>query len=69
LEIGIPTNALDLLRLPINMTRGEYLALLSNGISNMAQLWAASTELLERILGKDRAHELERFRPKAAAAS
>lgn len=69
LEIGIPTKALDLLRLPISMTRGEYLALLTNGISYMAQLWAASTELLERILGKDRAHELERFRPKAAAAS
>lgn len=61
LEIGIPANALDLLRLPISMTRGEYLALINNGILKVAHLWGTSRELLERILGKDCAHDLERF--------
>lgn len=69
LEIGIPAYALDLLRLPITLTRGEYLRLAEQRILNPAQLWAAPTELLTSILGKDRVNELERFRPKEAAAS
>jgi len=69
LEIGIPAKALDLLHLPMSMTRGEYLALMNDGILNVAHVWATPAELLERILGRDRAHDLERFRPKAAAAS
>ena len=34
LEIGIPEQALDLLKLPVQLERGEYLGLISKGITN-----------------------------------
>lgn len=67
LEIGIPARAIELLRLPLTLTRGEYLALAARGMSNTAQLWAAGKDSLIAILGKDRGQQLERFRPKTAA--
>jgi helicase len=67
LEIGIPAKAIDLLRLPLTLTRGEYLALAARGMLNPAQLWAADKGSLIAILGKDRGQQLERFRPKKAA--
>jgi replicative superfamily II helicase len=67
LEIGIPANAIELLRLPLTLNRGEYLGLVANGIANLPQLSVASKESLERILGKARAGQLEQFRPKATA--
>lgn len=67
LEIGVPVNALELLRLPLTLTRGEYLALATNGILSPGQLWASSKESLAAILGNTRTEQLEKFRPKAAA--
>jgi ATP-dependent DNA helicase len=67
LEIGIPANALELLRLPLTLTRGEYLALVSNGILNPAQVWAVPRNRLITILGNALTEQLETLRPKAAA--
>jgi hypothetical protein len=67
LEIGVPANTLELLRLPLTLTRGEYLALAANGILSPTQLWASSKETLAAILGNTRTEQLEKFKPKATA--
>ena len=64
LEVGLPSTVIDLLEIPIPLTRGEYLNLAGNGLLNLTQMWAASPELLSKCLGEARAKELERFRPK-----
>lgn len=64
LEIGLPAEGIDLLDLPLTLTRGEYLNLLKSGVRNAGELWSSSPDLLERSLGKERAAQLERFRPK-----
>jgi len=64
LEIGLPAEGIGLLDLPLPLTRGEYLNLLKSGVRNAGELWSASPDLLERSLGKERAAQLERFRPK-----
>ncbi len=69
LEIGIPAEGIDLLQLPLPLTRGEYLNLLRNGVRNAGELWSGSPELLVRSLGKERAAQLERFRPKPEPAA
>jgi helicase len=65
LEIGLPPNAIDLLRIPVPLTRGEYLSLATIGIRNPEEAWAVSPESLITCLGKRRADQLERFRPAA----
>jgi hypothetical protein len=64
LEVGLPASAIDLLRLPLPLTRGEYLALLARGISTPAQFWAATPEVRLDSLGKTRAHQLEQYMSK-----
>lgn len=51
LEIGLPAQALGLVDIPVALTRGDYLALLSAGIQNPAQVWQRSDEQLSLILG------------------
>ncbi len=63
LEIGLPAEGTGLLDLPLPFTRGEYLNLLKSGVRNAGELWAASPDLIESSLGKDRAAQVERFRP------
>jgi helicase len=41
LEVGIPAEGIELLDLPLPLTRGEYLNLLKNGIRNADGLWSA----------------------------
>jgi replicative superfamily II helicase len=55
LEVGLPQDALDLLRLSERLSRGEYLALRSAGIRTCAQVAAASKQLIEQLLGKKKA--------------
>lgn len=62
LEVGLPSEALDLLEIPVLLTRGEYLTLLRNGTMNVADLWALSKDGIDGILGQARAKELEAFR-------
>lgn len=67
LEVGIQTTAIDLLSLPLALTRAEYLALARNGLSNSDRVWAAPKDSLDAILGKARAERLEGYRPEVPA--
>ncbi len=58
LEVGVPADALPLLELPIPLSRGEYLALFSEGLTTSAAVWAAAPERLETVLGKARVSDL-----------
>jgi helicase len=51
LEIGLPAQGLGLTAIPADLTRGDYLALLSGGIQNPDQLWQRSDEQLKQLLG------------------
>lgn len=64
LEVGLPADALDLLEIPVPMTRGEYLALYNVGINSAAELWALPTERITDLLGMQRATQVENARPR-----
>jgi len=51
LEIGMPAQALGLVDIPVDLTRGDYLALLGAGIHNPDQVWQRSDEQLSHLLG------------------
>lgn len=68
LETGLPAEALELLELPITLTRGEYLALYRAGYRNSSDLWSQSQDVLSVAVGAVRALEIERLRPKANSA-
>jgi replicative superfamily II helicase len=52
LEVGLPNDVLDLLTLPIRLTRGEYLALRSAGLRTSAQVRLAPRHQLTSLIGK-----------------
>jgi hypothetical protein len=58
LELGIPGDAFDLLSLPFQLTRGEYLELYHSGIKTEKDLEAAPKRKLETILGSSRYGEI-----------
>lgn len=62
IEVGIPTDCLDLLNLPINFERGEYLAIRAEGIKSVDAFWSAQPALLLKVLGSDRTREVEQLR-------
>lgn len=64
LEVGLPADALDLLEVPVPMTRGEYLALYNAGVKSASDLWALPTERVADLLGKQRAMQVEKARPR-----
>lgn len=64
LEVGLPASALKLLELPVPLTRGEYINLANAGILEPDRVWAASDAALEGLLGKTRAAQLMKKRPK-----
>jgi ATP-dependent DNA helicase len=64
LEIGLPGSAIDLLRLPVPLTRGEYLKLVARGILDPSTFWAATPEVRLDCLGKTRAQQIEQYAPK-----
>lgn len=51
LEIGLPAHALGLVDISIQLTRGDYLALLGAGIHDPNQVWECSDEQLSQVLG------------------
>jgi len=65
LEIGLPAQALGLVDIPVDLTRGDYLALISAGIQNPTQVWQRSDEQLSLILGPLVSRLLSSKRPKA----
>lgn len=68
LEVGLPADAIELLHLPLTLTRGEYLALHRMGVRTPDDLWAHSKEALTGMIGIGRTLELEKLRPKATTA-
>ncbi len=50
LEAGIPADCVDLMTVPFQMSREEYLALRANGILNKSELFAKSRQELEMLL-------------------
>ncbi len=67
LEVGLPADAIELLHLPLTLTRGEYLALYRMGVRTPDDLWAHSNEVLTATIGTGRTLELEKLRPKATS--
>lgn len=59
LEFGIPADGLDLLVLPVPLTRGEYLALYRRTIKTPQEFWSAPRDVLEEILGPGRVAAFE----------
>jgi len=62
LEVGLPAELLNLLDCPIAFSRGEYLALASEGIRKIDDLKAAASESLNRVLSTDRAVAVHQWR-------
>ena len=62
LEVGIPASQLDLLGLPISLTRGEYLALLQANITTIDELRSVPVDHLKEILTSQRVDELYKHR-------
>lgn len=59
LEVGLPQEGLDLLQIPIPMSRGEYIALLSKKICNKQSLSNLSKDEVSQILGDIKATQLD----------
>lgn len=64
LELGISEEALPLLEVPVNLQRGEYLALVSAGVRSMENLWALSDTEFARFVSTASARALSKARPK-----
>lgn len=69
LEVGLPTGALELLSLPLSLTRGEYLALYRSGLTNSDAVWAQSVERLKDLIGAERATMLDTLRQTRRAST
>jgi len=57
-----------LLRLPVSLTRGEQLNVISLGITTPEQFWGAGADVLARAFSKSRVTYIEKFRPAGTAA-
>jgi helicase len=64
LEVGIPSESLALLDLPIPLTRGEYLSLSAYGVRTVSQLWEMDPTILKEAVGSTSLLRLEELRPK-----
>jgi helicase len=64
LEFGIPAELLDLLALPLLLTRGEYLALGAAEVRSPSQVWGLSLDRLTELVGARRATALDAVRPR-----
>jgi hypothetical protein len=67
LEVGLPANALGLLQLPVSLTRGEQLNVISLGITTPEQFWGAATGVIAKAFAEPRAEYIEKFRPATIA--
>lgn len=68
LEVGLPANALGLLQLPVSLTRGEQLNVISHGITTPGEFWGAGAEVISEAFGASRVKYIEKFRPVRIAA-
>jgi replicative superfamily II helicase len=53
LEVGLPKDSLDLLTLPIRLTRGQYLALRNAGLRKANEVEKADRRQLEPLIGRE----------------
>jgi len=63
LEMGLPTEALELLSLPFTLPRGAYLALHNADIRTSGSFWAASAERIVGIIGDQFDSLIDKHRP------
>lgn len=63
LEVGIPADALDLLSLPLRLSRGEYMVLFNSGFLSAEDIWNSSESKVAELLGEKRAFQLSTLRP------
>jgi helicase len=68
LEFGCPDDALNLLKLPIPLTRGELLALRGAGLISVDAVRNSTSERLTLVLGKATAERLWKAFPKTMSA-
>jgi helicase len=64
LEVGIPSDSLELLDLPIPLTRGEYLSVSAYGVKTVAQVWEMDPAILKQAVSATSLIRLEELRPK-----
>jgi helicase len=69
LQVGVPATLVDLLELPVTLSRGAYLALQRRGVSNRAQLACMRESQVAAIIGEDLANALATARCLAARAA
>lgn len=67
LEVGIPSELLDLLKLPLPLTRGEYLVLGARNILTVDQFWVADPTVIRGAIGDLRFAQFEKLRPRVKA--
>lgn len=65
LESGCPADSLGLLDLPLEMTRGQRLALAAAGAKTVEQVWALESQMLNSLIGESTTIALDAFRPKS----
>jgi len=63
LEVGIPTDAMGLLSVPLPLNRGQYLAFYNLGSKNIQDLWNLPYATMKDVLGKQFADQLEQLKP------
>jgi helicase len=63
LEVGIPRDGLELLAIPGQLTRGEYMALYNAGIKTGDEFWLLPQNRVSELLGETRAKLLDTLRP------
>jgi len=64
LEVGIPSELLDLLSLLLPLTRWEYLALGAGNVLTVQQFWATDPAITRGAIGKSRMAQFEKLRPR-----
>ena len=63
LEVGIPSDCMQLLDLPVPLTRGEYLSLYSLNVRTVADVWAMDPSALKAAIGGMSFARIEALRP------
>ena len=63
LEVGVPADIVGLTRLPVPLSRGEYMALHRRGVTTPEQFWALEQSVMVEVLGHDQAKQLRAQRP------
>jgi replicative superfamily II helicase len=69
LEFGLPTEALELMALPVALSRGQYLALFAAGSRSVDAVLSLSPETLEQYVGKSAAKAIGAIAQDRASAA